>query len=108
MGLEMLLKSADDMKVVGHAHNGLEALDLCKKLRPDVVLMDINMPEMDGITATRIIRQTHPTIRVVMLTNLNDSDNVLAATHAGAQDCLPKNAPVELILNTVRTVYRDF
>lgn len=106
LGLDMLLKSAEDMTVVGHANNGVEALDLCKSLHPDVVLMDISMPEMDGITATRIIRQAHPITRIVMLTSLNDAEKCQAATRAGAQDLLPKNAPVEVILDTVRAVYR--
>ncbi len=107
LGLDMLLKSADDMIVVGHASNGVEALDLCKSLSPDIVLMDISMPEMDGITATQIIHQAHPLTRVVMLTSLNDAEKCAAAAQAGAQDLLPKNAPVDVILDTVRAVYRD-
>jgi DNA-binding NarL/FixJ family response regulator len=106
LGLDMLLKSAEDMAVVGHASNGIEALDLCKNLHPDVILMDIAMPEMDGITATRIIHQAHPTTRVVMLTSLNDAEKCRAATRAGAEDLLPKNAPIDVILDTVRAVYR--
>ena len=68
-GLATFLEVSDDLELVGQASNGREAVDLCEQFQPDVVLMDLVMPEMDGVTATRIIRERWPQVQVIALTS---------------------------------------
>lgn len=102
--LDLLLNSVAGMTVVGHAANGLEALTLCEERLPDVVLMDVSMPEMDGITATGVIRQRFPAIKVIMLTSMNTDELIPAATLAGAHAFLQKNTTMSEIIDAVRGV----
>ena len=88
-GLVNLLRSFD-FTVVGSAQNGLEAISLANELKPDIVLMDANMPEMDGIEATKQIRQKNPQIKVVILTGIEDDALLLRALDAGAMGFLLK------------------
>ena len=97
-GLERLLATADDVEVVGGAADGAEAIELALRLRPDVVLMDLSMPGVDGIEATRAIVAENEDVQVVVLTSLSDRERILAALDAGAVGYLLKDAePGELI-----------
>lgn len=101
-GLVALLGALDGMEVVGAASDGREALHLVEESQPDVVVMDIQMPELDGIEATRFVTGRHPGVRVVMLTMNEDDDTVLSAIRAGASGYLLKGAGAEEVQHAVR------
>jgi DNA-binding NarL/FixJ family response regulator len=103
-GLRALLQAAPDIQVVGEAVTGGEAVRLAARLQPDVILMDIQMPDMNGIEATRRILQTNAHISVLMLTMYEDDDTVFAALRAGARGYLLKGARKAEILRAVRSV----
>lgn len=103
-GLRMIFSSEDDFYVAGEARGGAEAVDLAHSLRPQVVLMDIRMPDMDGIEATRRIARSLPDVRVVMLTTFDRSQLVYDSLVAGASGFLLKDAPSEQLLDGVRAV----
>jgi DNA-binding NarL/FixJ family response regulator len=103
-GLRMLCESTSDMTVVGEADNGRDAVTATEQLVPDVVLMDLRMPGMDGITATKRILDIRPATRVLVLTTFDDDDHVYPALTAGACGFLAKDvAPVELLNGVRRT-----
>jgi DNA-binding NarL/FixJ family response regulator len=102
--LRIVLRGESDIEVVGLAANGLEAIQLCKQHKPDVVLMDIHMPEMDGIEATRNIKTHLPEIRVVMLTTFHDMEHVRQALKAGAVGYLLKAMQPEDLASSIRLV----
>lgn len=91
-GLVTICERLDDVDVVGTAADGAEAVDAVATLGPDVVLMDLRMPRMDGIEATRLIREQHPDVHVVVLTTYSDDESVLGALGAGALGYLTKDA----------------
>ena len=101
-GLAMLVGLTDDIEVVGTAANGVEALELTRDLRPDVVLMDLRMPEMDGADATHRIRATLPNTQVLILTTYADDDSLFPALQAGARGYLTKDASAEEIERAIR------
>jgi DNA-binding NarL/FixJ family response regulator len=104
-GLEMIVDSADDLEVVGQASHGEEAVELAARLEPDVVLMDIRMPGVDGIEATRrIVKAASGGPRMLMLTTFDLDDYVFGAFAAGASGFLVKDAPREQILEGIRAV----
>jgi DNA-binding NarL/FixJ family response regulator len=103
-GLIALLGAAPDTEVVGATATGGEALDRIDELSPDVVLMDIMMPDMNGIEATRRLRADHPGVEVVMLTMLEDDGSLFAAMCAGAHGYILKGADTAEVLRTVRAV----
>ncbi len=105
-GLVELLGITDDLAVVGTAADGTEAIELARELRPDVILMDISMPDVDGIRATGSILEAEPEARVVMLTAFSDRDRVVAALDAGAIGYLLKDAEPQEVLDAVRTAAR--
>lgn len=105
-GLRALLASAPDIEVVGEASTGTEAIFQADKLQPDVILMDLQMPGMSGIEATRRILHTSPHIAVLVLTMFEDDDSVFAALRAGARGYLLKGAMKADLLRAVRAVSR--
>ncbi|MBI5671447.1 MAG: response regulator transcription factor [Chloroflexi bacterium] len=104
-GLATFMESCQDLELVGEAANGQEAVELCDRLKPDVVLMDLVMPEMDGQTATRIIRDKHPETQVIILTSFEDEERVYAAIQAGAISYLLKNLTMEAVASAIRAAY---
>lgn len=101
-GLEELLATVDDIEVVGSAHDGLEAAALAQELTPDVVLMDLVMPNLDGVAATREISRSPEPGRVVVLTSMADDRHVNDALDAGAIGYVLKHASTEEIINAIR------
>jgi len=103
-GLRVLIADTPDLDVVGEAGTGTQAVQMTRDLRPDVVVMDIRMPGMDGIEATRMITADHATARVVVLTTFDDDDYVFAALRAGASGFLVKDMALDDILAAIRVV----
>lgn len=103
-GLVLLLGLLPGIEVVGAAADGREAVGLAGSLRPDVVLMDLRMPRMDGVEATRRIRAAHPEIHVVVLTTYSDDESVFAALAAGARGYLTKDTDAESLASAIATV----
>jgi two-component system, NarL family, response regulator LiaR len=101
-GLATLLLAFNDVQLVGEAQNGTEALALCATAQPDVVLMDLLMPEMDGVEATRVIRERHPNIQVIVLTSMNEYDYVQRALAAGAEGYLLKSISADDLATAIR------
>jgi DNA-binding NarL/FixJ family response regulator len=104
-GLVALLGALDGMEVVGTASDGVDALHVVEETTPDVVVMDIQMPQLDGIEATRRITGRHDNVRVVMLTMNEDDDTVLSAVRAGASGYLLKGSGADEVRNAVRAAY---
>ena len=105
-GLGALVKEQADMISLGGAADGVEGVELAFDLEPDVVLMDINMPRMDGVEATRQITTLKPDIRVIMLTTYGDDDHVFEAIRAGASGYVLKDARSSELLEAIRAVRR--
>jgi two-component system, NarL family, response regulator LiaR len=104
-GLAAFLTAFDDFELVGEAGSGAEALRLCPQAKPDVVLMDLVMPEMNGADATRAIRQLCPHIQVVALTSFKEKELVQGALKAGAIGYLLKNVSADELANAIRAAY---
>ena len=102
--LQNMLSDEPDIEVIGEASNGREALLLCSHLTPDLVLMDVRMPEMDGLAATREIKQRFPQISVIMLTMHENPDYLFEALKAGAAGYVLKDASQEVVVEAVRRV----
>ncbi|MBQ7908747.1 MAG: response regulator transcription factor [Elusimicrobiaceae bacterium] len=102
-GIKDVLTGEKWIEVVGEAADGLEVVALAKKLKPDVVLMDIKLPKQDGITATRQIRQAAPEVNVLMLSSFEDEAHVLDAIQAGANGYLSKMLPAAELVNSIKT-----
>jgi DNA-binding NarL/FixJ family response regulator len=103
-GLRVLIADTPDLELVGEAGTGAQAVQLVRELHPDVVVMDIRMPGMDGIEATQMITREDETSRVVILTTFDDDDHVYAALRAGASGFLVKDMALEDILTGIRVV----
>ncbi len=104
-GLRVAIGAQDDLELVGEASNGAEAVELAKNLNPDVIIMDLQMPVKDGITAIREITQDKEDARILVLTSFPDDNNVFSAIKAGAMGFLLKEAPPEELLASIRTVH---
>ena len=103
-GLRSMLEREPGIEIVGEAGNGREAVELCRSLRPNLVLMDVRMPDMDGLEATRAIKREHPETRVLMVTMHENRDYMLEATKAGAAGYVLKDAPRNELVSAVRCV----
>ena len=104
-GLATFLKVFDDLEVVGEADSGESAVPLCKKIQPDVVLMDMVMSDMDGAAATRLIRKHSPSTKVIALTSFKDEILVQSALHAGAISYLLKDVSANELAQAIRAAY---
>ncbi len=105
-GIRALLSLHDDIKIVGEASEGQEAIEKTQDLSPDVVVMDVAMPDMDGIEATRRIRKQSPKVKVIVLTQYDNNEYVLSAIKAGAAGYVPKRALGSELVSAVRAVNR--
>ncbi|MBP6178557.1 MAG: response regulator transcription factor [Anaerolineales bacterium] len=104
-GLATFLKVFDDLQLVGEAESGAEAIKLCMETSPDVVLMDMVMPEMDGATATAFIRKKHPHIQILVLTSFKEGELIKKALAAGAIGYLLKDVSAEDLARAIRSAY---
>ena len=101
---QLMLEGAPELEVVGEAVNGRHVLELCRQLHPDLVLMDVRMPEMDGLSATRAIKEEMPSISVLMVSAFDSEDYRREAASAGAAGYILKDADREQLLEMVRNV----
>jgi DNA-binding NarL/FixJ family response regulator len=107
-GIKVMLSLEPDLQVVGTADNGATAIEQATVLQPDLILMDIQMPVMDGKAATRIICDRFPTIKVLVLTTFDDDQNIAEAMKAGAKGYLLKDMPSEELAQAIRFVYKGY
>jgi DNA-binding NarL/FixJ family response regulator len=105
-GIAMLLSMEPDMKVIGQACNGVEAVDLSQLLHPDVVLMDLHMPVKGGVAATREITRALPHTQILVLTTMDDEETIREAVRAGANGYLLKDAAEAELLEAIRALKR--
>jgi two-component system NarL family response regulator len=105
-GLAALINRRKDMTVVAEAHNGQEALELFQQHRPDVSLVDLRMPEVNGVTAIEQIRRRYPNAQMIVLTTYDGDEDIYRALRAGAQAYLLKDAPRQELLATIRAVHQ--
>lgn len=104
-GLKNMLLAFDDLEMVGEAENGQAALDLCRQISPDVILMDIMMPGMDGVQATRSILERFPQVKIIMLTSYPTDELVKKSLAAGATGYILKNASIDALASAIRSAY---
>ncbi|MBV5347392.1 response regulator transcription factor [bacterium] len=104
-GLATFLKVFDDLQLAGEAENGIAAIKLCGEVLPDVVLMDMVMPEMDGAAATRIIRQMYPQVQVIALTSFKEGELIKKALEAGAIAYLLKDVEADALVRAIRAAH---
>ena len=104
-GIRELIQGEDDMEVVGEAGDGAEAIELVSQVEPDVILMDIAMPKLNGIEATRRIKESHPSVSILILTAYDSEEFIFALVEAGAAGYLLKNVQGREVLNSIRAVY---
>jgi DNA-binding NarL/FixJ family response regulator len=105
-GLKILLDMEKDIRVVGTASNGQEAFDMCRNEMPDLVLMDVRMPVMDGVLGTKLIKQHFRDIKVVILTTFKDDEYIREAIKSGAEGYILKNQPSDSIIESLRAVMK--
>lgn len=104
-GIRFSLLAFDDLELVGEAHSGDEALRLCHEVQPDVVLMDMLMPEMNGVDTTQAIRSQYPQVQVLVLTSFHDTDLVRGAIQAGAVGYLIKGVSADELAEAIRAAH---
>lgn len=105
-GLALILRLLPGIELLGAAADGVDALALVAAHHPDIALLDLRMPNLDGVEATRRIRQEHPTTQVVILTTYTDDESIRGALHAGARGFLTKDADADRIADALRRVHR--
>ena len=105
-GLRMFLGLDPDLQIVGEATNGLEAIELSRQLRPDIILMDLLMPIMDGLTAIQKIKKAQPEVEIIALTSVIEDDRVFNAIHAGAMGYLLKDTQASELVQRIKAAHR--
>ncbi|PFK42183.1 DNA-binding response regulator [Bacillus cereus] len=105
-GLAFFLSTQEDLELVGEANNGQEALMKVEETQPDIVLMDLYMPEMDGIEATACIKKEYPNVKVLVLTSFSDQAHVLPALKAGASGYILKDVEPDQLVEAIRSAYK--
>ncbi|MGB9750190.1 MAG: response regulator [Caldisericia bacterium] len=105
-GLKVLLEMEEDFTVIGEASNGKEAVDLYIKLRPDIVLMDIQMPIMNGVNAIKKIKEIDELSKIIILTTFDDDEYVFDGLKSGALGYILKDIPIEKLSDTIRTIFK--
>jgi DNA-binding NarL/FixJ family response regulator len=103
-GLVFFLKTQKDIEIIGEAKNGQEAVEMTKKLSPDIVLMDLDMPVMDGIEATKQIKASMPEMRIMILTSFSDQDHVIPAIEAGASGYQLKDIEPDELVRSIKRI----
>lgn len=103
-GLAFFLKTQKDIEIIGEAGNGREAVELARTLKPDLILMDLVMPEMDGIQATKMIKTEMPEIKIMMLTSFSDQDHVIPALEAGASGYQLKDIEPDELIHCIKKI----
>ena len=104
-GLKALFSTDEELEVVGEAGNGEEAIEMVRRCRPNVVLMDMRLPGINGVEAVRLIKEEHPAVSVVMLTVYRDESSITSAVEAGVAGYLFKDASAELLCHAVHAVH---
>ena len=105
-GLAAVLNQEEDLKVVGQAKNGLEAVSQARELHPDIILMDLQMPEMDGVEAILKVKAEAPDIGIIILTTYDTDDYIFRGIEAGARAYLLKDSPAEEVLKAIMSVHK--
>lgn len=104
-GIKSVLETSSDVEVVGIASDGIVAVEMCAERKPDVVLMDIRMPNMNGVVATKRIKETDENIKIIILTTFDDSDYILSAINNGASGYLLKDIGATALIDAVKNAY---
>ena len=105
-GLRMFLSLDPDLQIIGEATNGLEAVEMSKQLKPDIILMDLLMPVMDGLTAIQRIKKAQPEVEIIALTSVIEDDRVFSAIHAGAMGYLLKDTQANELVQRIKGAHR--
>jgi DNA-binding NarL/FixJ family response regulator len=106
--LQAILESETDFDITGKANNGIQAFELIKQMIPDIILVDLEMPEMNGLVLTQKVRQNFPQIKVIILSANDDEKNINAAVESGARGYLLKSTSAQEIIDTIRAVQRGY
>ena len=104
-GIKSVLETCEDIEVCGIAHNGQQAIEMALSLKPDVILMDVRMPEMNGVVATKRIKDACPEIKIIILTTFDDSDYILSGINNGASGYLLKDIGSTALIDAIKNAY---
>ncbi|MEC0599882.1 response regulator transcription factor [Bacillus spizizenii] len=104
-GLKMILSLHDEINIIGEASNGEKLLELLTNIHPEIILMDIRMPVMDGIEATKLVKKSYPEIKVIILTTFNDSEYIFAGLKNGADGYILKDSDSQEIIDSIKTAW---
>ncbi len=104
-GIKSVLETCDEIEVCGIAHDGLQAVEMAQALKPDVILMDVRMPEMNGVAATKRIKEVCPEIKIIILTTFDDSDYILSGINNGASGYLLKDIGATALVDAIKNAY---